>query len=326
MEAPVTSLPPSLSPTHWAPALSAAWQRRSLPVLLGLAALAALVGLLTPDLRAVSLWSLAAVAALAAAGIASGRRLERLSQALAQREHELELERRKVFHQEKMAAVGALAAGVLNDIGNPIAAIDGVARAMKEAVASGDGIIGHGLCDPELILRETARLQGVARMIAGLAATHGSEPQLLDLNEIVHQALLLLHFDPRMAGVRIETELDAQLPALQGVGDSLLLMMVNLLFNAADAVRGRPQPLIQVKTLADAPAMRLIVEDNGCGMDESTLRRAFEPMFTTKPAGHGTGLGLPLVRTIAVQHGGDVRLDAWPGEGTRATVRLGSGI
>lgn len=252
------------------------------------------------------------------------RALDDMVSALAARQHELEVERRKVFHQEKMAAVGAMAAGVLHDIGNPIAAIDGVARAMRDALARGDGVFGEGLCDPALILRETARLEGFTRMIAGLAATQSTEPALLDVNELVRTAVLLLQFDPRLAGVRIQTELDPQLPAITGVSDSLLQLVTNLLVNAADAVRSQPQerPLIHVKTRADPAGVGLTIADNGCGMNEETLRRAFEPMFSTKPPGRGTGLGLPLVRDIAQSHGGAVSIDSAPGQGARVEVRL----
>jgi signal transduction histidine kinase len=243
---------------------------------------------------------------------------------LAERERELAVERRKLFHQERMAAVGAMAAGMLHDIGNPIAAIDGVARAMKEAIANGEALRGQGLTDPELILRETARLHDFTRMIAGLAATQSTEPQWLDLNELIRTAVLLLHFDPRLAGARIDTDLDPQLPAVHGVADSLMQLLTNLLVNAADAVRsGRTrQPLIQVKTGVDPAGVWLTIADNGCGMEEAVLRRAFEPMFTTKPAGLGTGLGLPLVRAIAEAHGGSVTIASQPAEGSRVDVHL----
>lgn len=299
-------------------------QPRGLRTLVLLLALLGALNLLLAAYHGAALWALLAAAALLGVAALLLHRLHRLTAVLEQRERSLDVERRKVFHQEKMAAVGAMAAGVLHDIGNPIAAIDGVARAMKEAHASGECVPGEGLCDPELILRETARLQGFTRMISGLAATQSTEPQLLSLNDIVNTALLLLHFDPRLAGVRIETSLDAQLPAIHGVSDSLLQLVMNLLVNAADAVRGRPgtQGLIQVKTAVDGDGVRLAVDDNGCGMNEDTLRRAFEPMFTTKPAGLGTGLGLPLVRAIAEQHGGHVQLASTVGQGTQARVHL----
>jgi signal transduction histidine kinase len=318
-----------LASTHTADArrregMAARLQPRSLQTLVLLLALLGALNLLLAAYHGAAAWALPAAAALLGVAALLLHRLQRLTTVLAQREHALEVEQRKVFHQEKMAAVGAMAAGVLHDIGNPIAAIDGVARAMKEAHASGECVPGDGLCDPELILRETARLQGFTRMIAGLAATQSTEPQLLNLNDIVNTAVLLLHFDPRLAGVRIDTALDAQLPAIHGVSDSLLQLVMNLLVNAADAVRARPGTpgLIHIKTAADGDGVRLAVDDNGCGMNEDTLRRAFEPMFTTKPAGLGTGLGLPLVRAIAEQHGGHVQLASAPGQGTQAQVRL----
>jgi signal transduction histidine kinase len=244
--------------------------------------------------------------------------------ALAARANELEVERRSIFHQEKMAAVGAMAAGVLHDIGNPIAAIDGVARAMLEAHASGDCKMGEGLCDPSLILRETARLQGITRMIAGLAAPPATAPQWLSVNEIVQTAMLLLHFDTRLAGVRIDTALDPQLPAVVGVSDALLQLVMNLMTNAADALRaaGRAAPLIQVKTSPGSDGVEITIVDNGCGMSDDIAQHAFEPLFTTKPSGRGTGLGLPLCRTIARQHGGDITLQSSLGVGTRVLVHL----
>lgn len=250
--------------------------------------------------------------------------LERARDALAERTHELEVERRAIFHQEKMAAVGAMAAGVLHDIGNPIAAIDGVARAMIDAQASGECAIGEGLCDPSLILRETARLEGITRMIAGLAAPPATAPQWLHVNDVVRTALLLLHFDTRLSGVHIDAALDPQLPAVVGVSDALLQLVMNLITNAGDAVRsaGGERPLIQVKTAARPDGVDITIADNGCGMSQEVLERAFEPLFTTKPSGHGTGLGLPLVRTIARQHGGEVTLHSTPGAGTRAQVHL----
>jgi signal transduction histidine kinase len=255
---------------------------------------------------------------------ALGRMLDDLVDDLSRRMHELEVERRSLFHQEKMAAVGAMAAGVLHDIGNPIAAIDGVARAMREAQANGECRVGEGLCDPSLILHEVTRLQAITRLIAGLAAPPSTAAQLLNVNDIVHTALALLHFDARLAGVGIDAQLDPQLPAVWGVSDSLLQMVMNLMTNAGDAVRAAPgvAPLISVKTLAAPDGVDITITDNGCGMSEDTLQRAFEPLFTTKPSGRGTGLGLPLCRSIARRHGGDVTLHSALGTGTRAQVHL----
>ena len=223
-----------------------------------------------------------------------------------------------------MATIGALAAGVLNDIGNPIAAIDGFARAMREERDAGSLRFDNALSDPDHILQQTARLQFITRQIAQLAAPPSSQPQLLSLNDVVRTALLLAHFDPRVSGIRIDTELDSFLPACDGIGDRLVQLVLNLLVNAADASRGQPgrTPLIVVTTSHDARHVAMSISDNGCGMDTQTLARAFDSLFTTKPAGQGTGLGLPLCREVAVQHGGQLELESTLGRGTKATLTL----
>lgn len=254
------------------------------------------------------------------------RALDTLVRSLAAREADLEIERRHAFHREKMGAIGALAAGVLNDIGNPIAAIDGFARAMREARHAGSCLgceRDQGLCDPELILHETARLQVITRQIAQLAAELPSQPQLLSLNDIVRTTLLLVHFDPRLAGVRVDTELDAQLPAVPGVADELLQLVMGLTVHAADAVLGTAQRtlppaahhdrgLISIKTRQLADGVELSVADNGRGMNPDLIRAAFDP--SRIPAASGEpALGLASCRSIVARHGGSVRVDGEAG-------------
>lgn len=245
-------------------------------------------------------------------------------EALAAREHDLEIERRNVFHQEKMATVGAVAAGVLNEIGNPIAAIDGFARAMRDERDAGALHFDNALCDPEHILQQTARLQFITRQIAQLAAPQSSRSQLLSLNDVAKTALLLAHFDPRVGDMPIEARLDPQLPAIDGVTDQLVQVVLNLLVNAADATRSQQErkPAITVSTRGGNEQVTLSIADNGCGMDANTLARAFDPLFTTKPAGQGTGLGLPMCRQIVTQHRGTLEIESTPGAGATVTFVL----
>lgn len=238
-----------------------------------------------------------------------------LVRSLAAREADLEIERRHALHREKMAAVGALAAGVLNDIGNPIAAIDGFARAMRESHTQGECRIDPGLCDPELILHETARLQVITRQIAQLATELPSVPQLLSLNDIVRTALLLVHFDPRLAGVQVDTGLDPQLPAVPGMADRLLQLVMGLIVHAADAALAgaggeRGRPLIAIRTAFLDGTVELSVADNGAGMNELLVRRTLERTDTpADPAdAGGTVLGLAACRAIVQQHGGAARV------------------
>ena len=267
--------------------------------------------------------------------------LEHLAGRLAAQQRDLEIERRNVFNQEKSAALGALAAGVLDEIGNPIAAIDGYARTL--AAQAADAIDGTDAADvrdhARAIVREVERLNGITHDMAILAAPQASDTQLVSLNELVTLSLGLLRFDARLRGIRVEAELDPNLSALSGRADQLVQLVMNLVINAADAIRegaagregmagrslGRDAlrgSLVRVSTLTNGKITTLTVADNGCGMNEEVRRRAFEPLFTTKPAGLGTGLGLPLCKAIAAGHGGSIELDSAPGRGTTVNVVL----
>ncbi len=251
--------------------------------------------------------------------------IKHMSQELDERDKQLEIERQKYFYREKMAAIGDLAAGIAHEIGNPISAIAGVARSMQEEQAS--AITDHGN-QPTLILAQTARLAAIAREIADFAMPVPAEHQLLNLNDLVRSTCVFLRYDRRFRGVNLETNLDTAIPAVSAVRDRLVQVIMNLLINAADALEGvqdRP-PKISISTSVAGNGVCLTVEDNGCGMDENTLRHAFEAFFTTKRPGRGTGLGLALCYSILEEHGGSIELESIPDEGTcvRVTLPLGS--
>lgn len=250
--------------------------------------------------------------------------VDHLADALGRRERDLEIERRNVMHQEKLAAIGSMAAGVLREIGNPIAAIDGYARAMLDAQRGGPGPAPGPSGDPAQILHETARLAAITHEMSELAAAPASQWQLASLNEIVTKSIALLRYEPRLESVSVVPDLDPQLPAIAATADRLVLLLINLVTNAADATALMPARAarIGVATRRISAGVELCVSDNGCGMTDTVRERAFEALFTTKPAGRGTGLGLPLCRSIANEHGGKITLESVAGQGAIARVWL----
>jgi signal transduction histidine kinase len=97
-------------------------------------------------------------------------------------------------------------------------------------------------------------------------------------------------------------------------------VFVNLVSNACDAsAAGTP---VTVRAVGSTQGVKVFVQDRGTGMDESTRERMFEPFYTTKPPGQGTGLGLPLVAAIVREHGGTLRVDSRPGAGTTVELEL----
>ena len=106
--------------------------------------------------------------------------------------------------------------------------------------------------------------------------------------------------------------------------DDIVQLLLHLLMNAAEALEGvHPDaPRIEVATRGKGLWAELLVQDNGCGMDDATLARAFEPLFTTKPAGRGNGLGLDACRRIVRRCGGEIALASSCGTGTRVLCRF----
>jgi len=247
--------------------------------------------------------------------------VNQMARALDEREKELVIARQKYFHQEKMAAVGALAAGVAHEIGNPIAAMSGALQEMVHEQTTGKRKMA---ADSKLALLQTHihRLSAITREISEFAAPQPVERQLLDLNGLARTTAGLMGYDKRMRRVNLRLNLDNQLPAIYGVADQLTQVIMNLLINAADALEsaeGRAQEITLLTEVVNGN-VRLIVADNGCGMNQDTLSRVFEAFFTTKRKGNG--LGLSLCYSIITGHGGTIEIQSTPGEGTQVQVIL----
>jgi len=247
--------------------------------------------------------------------------VNQMASALDEREKELVIARQKYFHQEKMAAIGALAAGVAHEIGNPIAAMSGVLQEMVDTQAL-EQPNNEGRDKLSMLQTHIHRLSAITREISEFAAPQPVERMLLDLNGLMRTTAGLMSYDKRMQGVNLTLNLDSQLPAIYGVADQLTQVIMNLLINAADALgstQHRAQVIILQSEVIDG-GVRLSVTDNGCGMDRDTLNRAFEAFFSTK--GRGTGLGLSLCYSIITGHGGTIEIESTPGQGTRVHATL----
>ena len=246
------------------------------------------------------------------------RSVNKMASALDEREKELVIARQKYFHQEKMAAVGALAAGVAHEIGNPIAAMSGVLQEMvvEQTHKTSD--------ESKLAMLQTHihRLSAITREISEFAAPQPVERQLLDLNALARTTAGLMGYDKRMRKVNLRLNLDSQLPAIYGVADQLTQVIMNLLINAADALEDlddRTQE-ITLHTEVNDKNVTLTVTDNGSGISQDAISRVFEAFFTTKRKGNG--LGLSLCYSIITGHGGTIEINSTPGEGAQVQIML----
>jgi signal transduction histidine kinase len=258
-----------------------------------------------------------------------GRLIEavnRMQSDLRNWERQQEIGRQQRFHQEKMAAVGSMAAAIGHEVSNPIAAIAGMAQFLLDETRETTDRAGRLANEFGVqILRQTERISLIMRQLASLTRQHSPEPELLDLNALVRSTCSFISYDKRFRGIEFEYGLDHDLPALLGVADHLTQVLMNLLINAADAmeeVSKDGSARIRVASFVIADTVCLAVADTGHGMTEEVRARAFDESFTTKPAGKGRGIGLFLCKTLIEQAGGQIQVQSTPGAGTTMILHL----
>ena len=225
----------------------------------------------------------------------------------------------RLIHQEKMATIGLLAAGVAHDMGNPLASIEAQLQLLDEG-----SFPAESASVMTTVRQEVARLRRILRELIDFARRRRDEACLVSVRSVTEDALRLLRHDPRMRGVEASTAFDSEAPPVSIVEDHLMQVVLNLLINALDAMSGGGTLRIEVQGTGRTVALR--VHDSGAGMDRHVLARCFEPLFTTKAPGQGTGLGLSISRDILRAIGGDIELHSVLGHGTTAVVTLPAAV
>ena len=231
----------------------------------------------------------------------------------------------QVMQQERLRALGQMASGIAHDINNAISPVALYTEALLEREQLSDRARGH----LEIIQRA---VDDVAQTVSRMGEFYRlREPQAslvpVDLNTLVPQVIDLTRARwadmalQRGAAIDVRTELEASLPPIAGVESQIRDALVNLVFNAVDAMPQGGRLTIRTSSVARAKsrAVHLEVIDGGIGMDEDTRRRCLEPFFTTKGQ-RGTGLGLAMVYGVAQRHGAILEIESAPGKGT--LVRL----
>lgn len=250
--------------------------------------------------------------------------LERLSLELEERERLSEIEHEKYIHQEKTAAIGTLAAGIVHEIGNPVASIAELVRSIRDEDESA-GLDREEIrtrCDA--CLQHLERILAVVRDVSEFSVNPSAELELLDLNQLIRTTYRLMRYDKRLLKVGCALELDPDLPPLEGNEEQLIQVIMSILVNAADAVEGLGSrvPVITISTHAENDRIHLEIRDNGCGMDEEAQRHVFDAFYTTKAVDRGTGLGLTLCESIVEEHGGAIEIDSEADAGTTVHIYL----
>ncbi len=223
-------------------------------------------------------------------------------------------------HEQKLAAVGQLAAGVAHEIRNPLAsirlALQGILRSPD--LNEDESEIGDYL---RLVDGQIDKCIDVTARLLKLSGGPSDQPQLIDLNPSTMETLSLLKFHADTLDISMVTELDPVGPRLMGTEGDIRMVVLNLVQNAFHAMPSGG--CLTITTQQKDNEVRLIVADTGKGIAPEHRPRIFDPFFTHRADGEGgTGLGLAICKTIIDGLGGTIQVESDPGQGARFTVTL----
>lgn len=238
-----------------------------------------------------------------------------LERKVESRTEALEQSQALVLGTVRMNAMASLGAGLAHDLNNLLGAAGNYLELTLDDLASGGPIASRDL---ERVRQTLHRAGDLTRRLMAFGRTEHAEPKVFDLDQHIQEAAPILRL---LLPKSVDLQLDLH-PApllMTGLPAQLDQILVNLVSNARDAMPSGGRILIRTR-LDAAGHILLDVEDTGTGMPPEVQARAFEPFYTTKPQGRGTGLGLSSVRTMVHQGGGDIRLESELGRGTRVTL------
>lgn len=225
---------------------------------------------------------------------------------------------------EKLAAVGRLAAGVVHEINNPLATISACAESLEARVE--EGAFGES---PEvedlheylgLIRSEAFRCKAITNGLLDFSRVRTSNRLMIDVSDLIRSSANLIAHQKRGNDIRIEFEMDENIPQINADGGQIQQAIIALATNAIDAMPDGGTLTFRAKNTSNRVTVE--IQDSGIGIAPENLSKVFEPFFTTKEVGKGTGLGLAVCYGIITEHGGRLAVRSNVGVGTTFTIFL----
>ena len=227
-------------------------------------------------------------------------------------------ERMELEHQlsqsDKLSSIGLLAAGVAHEVNTPLAVISSYAQMLSKQV-QGDQQKSTLL---EKITRQTFRASEIVNNLLNFSRTSGAEFAEVDVNRVIVETLSLLEHQFKTGRIRVQDDLAAHLPPIQGNAGRLQQVFLNLFLNAKDAM---PEGGTLKIATSNGDGVSVTVSDTGSGIAQEHIHRIYDPFFTTKNVAldgqkRGTGLGLSVSYGIIQEHAGKIRVESSPERGT----------
>jgi signal transduction histidine kinase len=269
--------------------------------------------------------------------------------------HELKEMQNRIIEQQKMASLGVLTAGIAHEIKNPLNFVNNFAalslglvnevneeiEKVKEHFSDADReyldeILGDLQGNMTRINEHGKRADSIVRNMLMHSRGQSSQPENVNINDLVHEAVQLAYHGQRARtanfNVTIEEDFAPDLPLVRVLPQEISRVILNIAGNACYAVHQKSErsgldgafmPLLRMQTRSLNDAIEIRITDNADGIPAEVREKIFNPFFTTKPTGEGTGLGLSMSYDIIVQgHGGALDVESTPGQGSTFIVTL----
>jgi len=223
----------------------------------------------------------------------------------------------QLIQSEKMAAIGQLAAGIAHEIRNPLGIITNALYDLGEIVDSGDPAVKDDL---HIAKEEMGRVQAIINNLLEFSHASRAELERVDINDLLRKTLQLMSKSLQNSGVKVVTEF-VPLGMCVANQNALRQIFLNLVSNAAQAMPNGGELRVRTAPLLDG-RIQLEFSDTGVGISPEHLKDIFNPFFTTKAPGQGTGLGLSVVHSVVKRYRGDIRVDSRVNGGTTFTIEF----
>jgi signal transduction histidine kinase len=238
---------------------------------------------------------------------------------------DLQQAQNEIIRSEKLASVGRLAAGIAHEIGNPI----GIILGYLELINKNESTEDEKKDFLNRIQSEITRVNQIIRQLLDFSRPSNGEPEETHIHELIKNTVNILTPQPVMGAIRIDYQLEATSDEIIADPNQLQQVFLNVILNAADSLAGKENAeakdlgkVLTILSVDAGDAMELRFEDNGSGMSEEELVQMFDPFYTTKEPGEGTGLGLSVCYRIVEGLGGTIRAEGVKGQGTTIIITL----
>jgi len=224
--------------------------------------------------------------------------------------------RQAMMQQDKLASIGRLSAGVAHEINNPLTTILTTAMLIQEDIDPANPMYE----ELETITNETLRCRKIVASLLDFARQTKPAKKHHNINDIITECIRLTRKQAEFKDVKIEKALSDKVPELLLDKEQIQQALINLILNASDATDPGGKITVSTALLPGNQFVNITVSDTGKGIDAEIVDKIFEPFFTTRDI--GTGLGLAITHGIIGRHGGDIRVQSRPAQGSTFTIRL----